>query len=100
MAEFEPRFFSAPRWERGGGGGRLKFPKAAEDQLIIVSQQSLSDLLVTPRKRGNICNRELCGGACCEEGVVGIQQLFPTMGVVRPPPEQVTVPACGPHTPF
>ena len=51
---------SAPQRE---GEACLRSPKAPEDQLINVSQQSLGDLSVTPRKRGNICSAELCGGA-------------------------------------
>lgn len=46
------------------GRACLRSSRAAEDQLIVVNEQSLGDLLVTPRKRGNICSVEQCGRAC------------------------------------
>lgn len=81
-----------------GVGACLRSPKAAKDQLIVVSQQSLGDLSVTPRKRGNICGWSRVVGLL-GEGVVGTRQQFPTIG--RPSVKQVTESLpCGPHTPF
>lgn len=96
MAELEPRFVqlclecvcvcvwhgtlnhSSPWCE---GEACLRSPKAAaEDQLIVVSQQSLGDLSVTPRKRGNICSVELCGGACWGSEWWGLSSSFPLQG--------------------
>lgn len=47
--QWNPEPFSST-WAAGG------VVLSEADQLIVMSQQSLGDLSVTPRKRGNICS--------------------------------------------